>query len=76
MTSTLEATKNLQNELDIKEQLVNALHIKLTQKQDILDTRCTEKIYAVYDTEYIIQTTNAICETYDLIQCVDKSYNI
>lgn len=32
MAITLEAAKDLQNELDMKEQLINALEIKLTQK--------------------------------------------
>lgn len=67
MTNTLEATKDLQNELHMKEQLIDALKTKLRKKQDLLDVRRLENIDAVCDTEDLIQTANVICETNDLI---------
>ena len=41
MTITLEATKDFQLELEMKEKLIHALQIKLSEKQDLLDAQYT-----------------------------------
>lgn len=39
MTSTLEATKDFQFELEVKEKLTHELQIKLSEKKDLLDAQ-------------------------------------
>lgn len=73
MASTLEAAKYFQIELEIKEKLINALQIKLSEKKDLLDAQFTEKLDASCDTEDLIQQVDESCDTYNLIHQIDTS---
>lgn len=71
MTITLEATKYFQIELEIKVKLIDALQIKLSEKQDFLDAQFKKKLDASCEIEYLIQEVDEICDTYDLIHQID-----
>lgn len=72
MTSTLEGTKYFQIELEVKEKLIHALQIKLSENQYLLDAQCVEKIDASCYIEELITIENESCDTSDLIQHIDE----
>jgi len=55
MVDTLAVAKDLQREIKMKDQLIDALPIKLRQKQDLLDDMIDERS---------IIKIGAICDTY------------
>jgi hypothetical protein len=66
----------------MKDQLIEALELKLIQKQKQIDdmvdaTYATndliQKVDAICDTKDLIQKANATCDTYELIQKVDAT---
>jgi hypothetical protein len=72
----------LYNQIDMKDQLIEALELKLIQKQKQIDdmvdaTYATndliQKVDAICDTEDLIQKDNATCDTDELIQKVDAT---
>jgi len=67
MNSTLEIVKDFQIEVEVKEKLIHALQIKLSEKQDLLDAQCVEKTNASCDTEDLIATSVKSCDTSDII---------
>jgi hypothetical protein len=82
MVDTIHSTNNLRDEIEMKDQLIDALQIKLREKQnqidDMVDAKSTtnQKNDATCDTEDLIQKIDATCDTEDLIQKVDAICDI
>jgi hypothetical protein len=77
MVDTIQSTNDLQDEMEMKDHLIDALQIKLREKcnqiHDMIDATSTanQKVDASCDTWDIIEKIDATCATEDLIQMVD-----
>jgi hypothetical protein len=60
---------DLHNQIDMKDQLIQAFELKLIQKEKQIEN----VVHATYATNNLIQKVDAICDTKDLIQKFDAT---
>jgi predicted RNase H-like nuclease (RuvC/YqgF family) len=71
MVVTIHSTNYLQNQIDMNDQLIDALQIKLKERKNQIDdmidatfaNKSIQKIDASCDTEVLIEKFDAICDT-------------
>ena len=69
MVDTLQLTNNLQSKVNMKDQLIGELQIKLIEEKDQLDERTsTTKIDAICDKQALLEKIDAKNDIEDLIQ--------
>jgi predicted RNase H-like nuclease (RuvC/YqgF family) len=80
MVDTIQLANDLRDEIEMKDQMIDALQIKLREKKnqidDMIDATCAiegfiQMIDAACDTNEFIQKVDAACDTQDIMQMID-----
>jgi hypothetical protein len=79
MVDKIQSANDLRNEIEIKDQLIDALQIKLREKKNQIDDMIDEtyatnkKVDTSYDIEDLIEKIDAKCDTKEFIQMNDAT---